>query len=31
MLLSCHVSVSEWIYTLELPEWQGTPCLFTNK
>ena len=26
MLLSCHVHVSEWIYTLLLPECQGTPC-----
>ena len=25
--LSCHVSVSEWIYTPNLPECQGTPCL----
>ena len=24
MLLSCHVRVSEWIYTLYLPECQGT-------
>ena len=22
----CHVRVSEWIYTLHLPECQGTPC-----
>ena len=27
ILLSCHVRVSEWIYTLLLPECQGTPCL----
>ena len=26
MFLSCHVSVSEWIHTLELPECQGNPC-----
>ena len=26
LFLSCHVHVSEWIYTLELPECQGTPC-----
>ena len=26
MFLSCHVSVSEWIYTLYLPACQGTPC-----
>ena len=26
MLLSCHVRVLEWIYTLLLPECQGTPC-----
>ena len=26
MLLSCQVSFSEWIYTLWLPECQGTPC-----
>ena len=25
MLLSCHVRVWEWIYTLYLPECQGTP------
>ena len=25
MLLSCHVRVSEWIYTLYLPEFQGNP------
>ena len=30
MLLSCHVSVSEWIYTSEFPEYQETPCLFTK-
>ena len=30
MLLSCNVSVSEWIYTLEFPEYQETPCLFTK-
>ena len=27
MFLSCHIRVSEWILTLYLPEWQGTPCL----
>ena len=27
MFLSCHVRVSELIYTLWLPECQGTPCL----
>ena len=26
MLLSSHVGVSEWIYTLQLPECQGTSC-----
>ena len=26
MLLSCHVQVSEWIYTYTLPKCQGTPC-----
>ena len=26
MLLSCQVRVSEWIYILQLPECQGTPC-----
>ena len=26
MFLSCQVRVSEWIYTLYLPESQGTPC-----
>ena len=26
MFLSCHVRVSEWIHTLYLPEFQGTPC-----
>ena len=26
MFLSCHVHVSEWIHTLYLPEYQGTPC-----
>ena len=26
MFLSCHVRVSEWIHTLQLPECQGTPC-----
>ena len=26
MFLSCHVRVSEWIYTLYFPECQGTPC-----
>ena len=25
-LLSCHVRVSEWIHTLQLPECKGTPC-----
>ena len=25
MFLSCHVQVSEWIHTLEFPEYQGTP------
>ena len=24
--LSCHTRVIEWIYTLLLPEYQGTPC-----
>ena len=24
--LSCHVLVSEWIYTLQLPKCQGSPC-----
>ena len=27
MLLPCHVRISEWIYTLQLPLCQGTPCL----
>ena len=27
MFLLCHVRVSEWIYTLRLPECQGAPCL----
>ena len=27
MLLSCHVRISGWIYTLYLPGCQGTPCL----
>ena len=27
MFLSYHVHVSEWIYTMWLPECQGTPCL----
>ena len=27
MFLSCHVHVSEWIHTLQLPECQETPCL----
>ena len=27
MLLSCHIVFSELIYTLQLPECQGTPCL----
>ena len=26
MSLSCHVRVSEWIYTLSMPECQGTAC-----
>ena len=26
MFLSCHVRISEWIYTPYLPECQGTPC-----
>ena len=26
MFLSCHVRVWEWIHTLYLPEYQGTPC-----
>ena len=26
MFLSCHVHVSEWIHTLQLPECQRTPC-----
>ena len=26
MLLTCHVHVSKWIYTLYLPECQGAPC-----
>ena len=26
MFLSCHGHVSKWIYTLWLPEFQGTPC-----
>ena len=26
MLLQCHVRIFEWIYTLELPRCQGTPC-----
>ena len=26
MLLPCHVRIFEWIYTLELPLCQGTPC-----
>ena len=30
MLLSCHVSVSQLIHTLELPECQVTPSLFTK-
>ena len=25
MCLLCHVRVPEWIYTLKLPEFQGTP------
>ena len=24
-LLSCHVGVSEWVYTIKLLECQGTP------
>ena len=27
MFLSCHLRISEWIHTLQLPECQGTPCL----
>ena len=27
MFLSCHVRVSAWIHTLQLPECQETPCL----
>ena len=27
ILLSCHICVSEWICTLQLPECQRTPCL----
>ena len=27
MFLSCHVRVWEWIHTIQLNEWQGTPCL----
>ena len=26
MFLSCHVSVSEWIHTLQLHKYQRTPC-----
>ena len=26
IFLPCHVRVSEWMYTLQLPECQGTPC-----
>ena len=26
MLLLCHLRVSEWIYTLQLPECQGSLC-----
>ena len=26
MSLSCHVPVSEWIYTLQFSEYQETPC-----
>ena len=26
MLLSCHAHVLEWIYNLEWPECQGSPC-----
>ena len=26
MLLSCHVHVLEWIYTLYVPEYQVTTC-----
>ena len=26
MFLSCHVRVSEWIHTLQFPEYQRTPC-----
>ena len=27
MLLSSHVRISEWIYTLQLPKFQAIPCL----
>ena len=27
ILVSCHLRISEWIHTLYLPEFQGTPCL----
>ena len=27
ILLSCHICLSEWICTLQLPECQGTSCL----
>ena len=30
MFLSCHVRVSEWIHTLQLPECQGNPCNWTR-
>ena len=26
VLLSCHIHILEWMYTLQLPESQGTPC-----
>ena len=26
MFLSCHIRVWGWIYTIQLPECQGTPC-----
>ena len=26
IFLSCHVRVWQWIHTLQLPEYQGTPC-----
>ena len=27
MFLSCHACISDWIRTLQLPVYQGTPCL----